>query len=116
VHPAQPTLEGPVSFVDGEDVRSGGGWKGCFGEDEAEVWAEVGGEAAALGAEDAGVCAAAVEAEDPWVMERWIGCWCHVFVLKPRMKRHVGWSSALLEEVYKSPLAERKLTELTDRV
>jgi hypothetical protein len=74
--PAQPAAEGAPVFVDGDYAWPGGAVEGGVGEDEAEG-GEVFDEGAGLGAEDFAGYAAAVQAEDAWVVEGWVcGWWC----------------------------------------
>jgi hypothetical protein len=72
--PAQPAAEGAPVFVDGDYAWAGGAVEGCVGEDEAEG-GEVFDEGAGLGAEDFAGYAAAVQAEDAWVVEGWVWSW-----------------------------------------
>ena len=98
--PAEPALEGAPFAVDGEDVGPGLGGEGGVGVDEAEVGLQLGGEAAALGAEDAGVGAAAVEAEDAGEAEGWIlgvgrrRCYHDGRAMDERFRLH-GWNKTL---------------------
>ena len=62
---AKPSAEGAPFFVDGYYVWTGLGGEWCFGKAESEAVFEFCSEDSALSAEDAGVGAAAVEAEDP---------------------------------------------------